>query len=105
MHLEILNTSRGVLGFINLNGLAIQEECKSADGSSEVTVHVTVDEKNESFRCFLFKGGHRIRLKNEALDMIIEGLKNNQAVKVSVCHYSSELIANDFAILFENMRQ
>lgn len=95
--IEVLNTSQGYLIYLNAFGLEIKSEGQNLEGYPLVTVSLSVNNQSQEFLAFLHQGGHRILLPENASHLIIENLKENNSIEISVGNYSTTIIPDGFA--------
>lgn len=100
LEVDILNTSQGKTAYLNAFGIELEPEGKSTEGYDTITVTVNVDGHPHEFIGFLLQGGHRILLPDNAQQLIVEALHSDQTVEVTVAHYSTIIIPDNFVYSF-----
>ncbi len=103
LEVDMLDTSQGRVIYVNAFGLQLQPEGKSPEGHSTISVKIKINEHLEEFVGFLLQGGHRILLPNNATYLIIEALHSDKKVEISVAHYSTTVIPDNFANCFQKL--
>ena len=103
IELDILNTSQGRVAYLNAYGVELQDEGKSPEGYSIVNVTINIDQQSHIFTGFLLQGGHRILVPENATDLIIEALHANKSVEISVAHYSTTIIPDNFVKHYQKL--
>lgn len=68
----------------------------NTDIQGKIVVDVCIDEQYYQFLADRFEGGQRLKLPNEAMQLIIASLLDNSPVKVSVDRYEAILETGNF---------
>lgn len=103
LEVDILDTSQGKMIYINAFGIELQPEGKTPEGYSTITITISVNGQSQEYSAFLLQGGHRILLPENASHLIIENLHENKQVEISVAHYSTTIIPNDFVKHYQKL--
>lgn len=103
LEVDIFSTTQGRLIYINVFGLELEPEGKNSDGNSTITVTTCIDDQSLDFMGFLLQGGHRILLPENASHIIIEALHNNKTVVMTVSHYSTTIIPDNFVKHYQEL--
>lgn len=96
LEIEMLHTSQGIAIYINVFGLELRPESKNPQGYSLISVWIKRNEQSQEFKGFLLQGGHRVLLPKNASHLIIDALHAHEQMEISVAHYSSTIIPDNF---------
>jgi hypothetical protein len=98
LELELTRGESGVRMYINVFSLEIKPEHSM---QSTALVEVTYQNQKQTFHAFLYQGGQRLLLPNQARDLIIESLSQNEPVCIAVGRYRSEISPEDFTCKYD----
>ncbi len=96
LEVAIFNTSAGKTTYINVFGIELESEGQSPEGYPTIAVTFCIDGHPQAFLGFLLQGNHRILLPENASNILVEALHQNQIVDISVTHYSTRIIPDNF---------
>ncbi|MCB1112267.1 MAG: hypothetical protein H7A37_00295 [Chlamydiales bacterium] len=93
LELEVLTNNEGTYVFINTFSLPIP----SAPGHpSKAFVTITIDDSEQQFLADRLEGGQRLRLPEDAAQLLIGALKSQQCIQVRTGRYSADVTTTNF---------
>lgn len=103
LEIDILQTDQGKVTYINACGIKLEGEGKSPEGYATIKITINIENHSYDYCGFLLQGGHRILLPEDASNLVVAALHENQAVEVSVAHYSTTILPDNFVENYQKL--